>query len=238
MGRVFHRYEVPVAYSLFALTRGIPHEGYQPFHKYIFLWMAFNNIYTTNAEYRGYVPKLRTRRGRIITKREGGVNIPEVSGPTEIEQIKLACAELSEELKHSLIMHPNIEFFLHRTPSWHMERLEYDKQRQKLNGVLNVGRTINKDHPVWSPIDISLYTRYKGNNQDVKAKNTLAIEIVNLLYTVRNNLLHGGKRADDANDHQVVEKATPLLKMIVSDFLADKIYNSGPTCMRQSSFKI
>jgi hypothetical protein len=38
---------------------------------------------------------------------------------------------------------------------------------------------------------------------------------------VRNNTFHGGKRADDANDHQVIKMALPLLKIIVEYFLSD-----------------
>lgn len=35
------------------------------------------------------------------------------------------------------------------------------------------------------------------------------------------NLLpfHGGKRADDANDREVLQKALPVLKMIVESFV-------------------
>ena len=40
-----------------------------------------------------------------------------------------------------------------------------------------------------------------------------------MIYTVRNNTFHGGKRADDANDTQVLTEALPLLAMIVKSFL-------------------
>jgi hypothetical protein len=40
-----------------------------------------------------------------------------------------------------------------------------------------------------------------------------------LLYTIRNNLVHGGKNPDEANDIEVVEKALPLLDMVVISFI-------------------
>jgi len=44
-------------------------------------------------------------------------------------------------------------------------------------------------------------------------------DIVAIIFTVRNNLSHGGKVADDRDDEEVVEKAIPLLRMIVQGFL-------------------
>lgn len=54
----------------------------------------------------------------------------------------------------------------------------------------------------------------------MKACDPLARQILDVLYTIRNNAFHGGKRADDANDAEVLEKALPLLMMVVDSFLA------------------
>jgi len=50
-------------------------------------------------------------------------------------------------------------------------------------------------------------------------RDILAHQIVKLLYAIRCNLMHGGKRYDDANDIDVVKNAFPLLESIVISFL-------------------
>jgi hypothetical protein len=60
-----------------------------------------------------------------------------------------------------------------------------------------------------------------NDNQDSEERDHLAEQILWMLYTIRNNLFHGGKDAHDATDCEVVEKALPLLSPIVSYFLRD-----------------
>lgn len=115
--------------------------------------------------------------------------------------------------------HPSTSFFVYRTPSWRGRRIEFDASGQRLNGVINVGYTVNTDYPVWSPIDTGQYELYMRGYRVVEVSNALAMQILDLLYTVRNNAFHGGKRADDANDHEVVERALPLLVSVVEAFL-------------------
>lgn len=81
-----------------------------------------------------------------------------------------------------------------------------------------MNHTVARDYPVWSPIDTQLYADYLANPHDYRARDFVAKQVVDLLYTVRCNLLHGGKRYDDANDVSVVENALPLLAMIVAAF--------------------
>ena len=50
----------------------------------------------------------------------------------------------------------------------------------------------------------------------------LAKQIVGMLYTIRNNLFHGGKRADDAQDQEILKNAIPLLAIVVRFFHRDK----------------
>jgi hypothetical protein len=122
-------------------------------------------------------------------------------------------------LKERIIKHENTTFFVYRVPRWHDEPVEYDSQGQKLNGVLKVARTVSKDYPVWSPIDTEVYERYiNGKIVSPDEVNFLVEQIVNVLYSVRNNLFHSAKRMDDSNDVEVVDKAIPLLLLIVSAF--------------------
>jgi hypothetical protein len=205
-----------------AVVRRTPKEKYQPFQEYMFYWTAFNNIYATIADYEGYSAQLKTKDGAIETRLEGTITLPEVETPSERKQLELACSRFSDDLKHRLIIHDSTRFFVYRTPKWHNREINHDALGQQLNGVLNVSRTVSADYPVWSPIDTNLYEQYMANGHDTNTQHKLANQIVRVLYAVRNNLFHGGKRADDANDREVVRKALPLLEMIVWDFLAER----------------
>jgi hypothetical protein len=220
---IFTHYDVPVAYSMVALARrssGIDLPALSNFGCY---WMAFNNIYVTIADLKGRRVCLKKEQdGSLRTRQIANLNMPKVVRVSEKEQINLAFGEFAEDLRHRLIVHPSVRFFVYRTPIWRSQRLQYDAAGQRLNGVLNVGDTVSSEHPVWSPIDIRVYERYMEGNQNSEARDTLAKQIQDVLYTVRNNMFHGSKRADDASDHEVVEKALPLLVMIVESFL----YNS------------
>jgi len=118
----FDPLELPIAYSMIAAAKRLrsSHNGYHPFQKYFYYWTAFNNIYTTIA-YSGDRSTVLKKRadGSIDTITNGNVQIPKVKIVSEKEQIKLAFAEFDAELRRGLIIHPNTEFFIERTPSWH-----------------------------------------------------------------------------------------------------------------------
>jgi hypothetical protein len=56
------------------------------------------------------------------------------------------------------------------------------------------------------------------NPNNEENRDFLARQIVDLLYTIRMNFMHGGKRFDDANDITVVQHALPMLELIVTSF--------------------
>jgi hypothetical protein len=219
---MLHQFEIPVAYSMVALAQKTSQVDPQPFQEILCYWSAFNNIYTTIAEHKGYFGRLRTQKnGTIRARADGSVLIPEVEmSLRERDEIDLAYNEFNEALKHKLIAHPNSKFFVERVPKWHGAEVKFDGNGQRLNGVLNVRYTIDLKHPVWSPIDFSAYARYTQDKASSDDINLLAKQLVYLVYTVRNNTFHGGKRADDANDLQVIEKALPILRMIVESFMS------------------
>lgn len=145
--------------------------------------------------------------------------MPQVTVVGERDQIDLAFREVTDDLKCQLVEHPSSMFFVHRTPYWSGLPVERDGRGQRLNGVLNVGYTTDSKHPVWSPIDAKLFEAYQKGIRDGSTREPLARQILDVLYTVRNNTFHGGKRADDANDREVLQQALPLLKMIVDSFV-------------------
>jgi hypothetical protein len=220
-GIMFRKDEIPVAYSMVKLAQLSAKIVAPPFPEFMCYWTAFNNIYTTIAERAGYSADFRYRKDRTICERENGsVLIPQVEPALkERDEIGLVLNEFSEALKRKLIDHPSTKFFVSRIPKWRGHNIEFDVKRQKLNGVINVKYTIDDKHPVWSPVDFGAYERYVQGNATPNDVNLLVRQLIFLLYTVRNNTFHGGKRADDADNRKVIVMALPLLKMIVESFM-------------------
>lgn len=215
----YHSYELPVAFSMIELAALSSQEDNLPFAEYTCYWTAFNNIYRTYADQKGLRPTIKKKGGSIKFNIRGGVQIAQVESVPEWKQIANIFKSFSHELKHNLIIHESSRFFANRTPRINGTPLEFDGLGQRINGVLNVGQTIDRDHPVWSPIDVLKYNNYLMSPASDSDRNDLAEQILNILYTIRNNIVHGGKRADDANDYEVIGYAIPLLQMIVFDFL-------------------
>ena len=221
MTTIFQRYELPIAYTMIAAAKRIRprRDGHHPFEQYFLYWTAFNNIYTTIAHREGHRTQIkRSDDGSIVTIANGNVNIPQVVAVSGREQIRLAFQEFTDDLKHTLILHEGTGYFVGRIPYWEGYQIEYDAFGQRVNGVINVDYTSDSQYPVWSPIDFQAYEEYLGNTDDVENRNFLARQIVDLLYTIRKNFMHGGKRFDDANDITVVKNALPMLELIVMSF--------------------
>ncbi len=211
-------YQAPVAHSMIKLVQSMNLTQFEPFNKYIFYWTAFNNIYVTIAEINGHKATLDYDNGIPKTRNIGGYKISKIRTIYEKDQLKVTFDMFPEELKVKLLKHESTRYFVYRTPSWNHQRITYDAFGQKLNGVINVGHTVNSSYPIWSPINVRKYERYLQRHNDGDM-NVLSEQILNILYTIRNNTFHGGKRLDDANDHEVVKMAVPLLEMIVMNFI-------------------
>ena len=218
--------EVKVAYSMVYLARHSSDTPINVYQSFLCYWAAFNNIYTTIHDKYG-LPKRdyewdENQMPRMPhTSRRGGVDVPRVTlRPTEWEQIRTAYSRFSGSLRHNLITHPSTPFFAYRTPRWNGQPIEKDQSEQRVNGVINVGHTLDQTHPVWSPLDTTIYEAYLSDPTGrANLRGMLTGDIVAIIFTVRNNLSHGGKVADDRDDEEVVEKAIPLLRMIVQGFL-------------------
>ena len=221
MATKLQRHEIPVAYSMIAVARRIRprRDGGHLFEQFFLFWTAFSNIYKAIALRKGCRTRIKKRDdGSVVTTADGNVNIPEVVRVGEREQIGLALQEFDDDLKHSLILHPGTRYFVDRTPYWQGTQIEHDAFGQRVNGVINLGHTSDSQYPVWSPIDFQYYEEYLANPDDEKHRSFLAGQIVHLLYTIRENLVHRSQRFDDANDISVVENALPMLELIVTSF--------------------
>lgn len=217
---VFAAYEVPVAYSMVAMADRAPECRANAIQQFMCYWAAFNNIYVMVSERAGRRAQLKLNSdGSIRTRTTAQVKIPEVSTVSERDQLDLAFNHFPDSLKGKLVKHPSAPFFVYRTPRWQGNPVAKDENGQRLNGVLNVGYTIDARHPVWTPIDVAEFEAYQQGGDTPARRDALAKQILDVLYTVRNNTFHGGKQADDANDNQVLKEALPLLAMIVKSFV-------------------
>jgi hypothetical protein len=222
MTKLFQRHELPIAYAMIANAKRIRprRDGQHPFEQYFLYWTAFNNIYTTIAQKAGCRTRIiKNDDGSIRTIANGHVTIPEVEIVSESEQIHLALMELDDDLKQALITHAGTRYFVERIPYWQGIEIEVDAIGQRVNGVIIVNQTSDIQYPVWSPIDLQFYEEYLKNPHDEENRNFLTKQIVDLLFAVRNNLMHGSKKFDDANDISVVTNALPLLELIVKRFV-------------------
>jgi len=114
-----------------------------------------------------------------------------------------------------LIKNPCVRFFVERKPKGAPGK--WDTAGQLINGVMNITRTRNSNEPVWSPIEKQKYENYLAG--DTSNQDELAKQIVFMLYTIRNNLVHGSKNQNQANDVEVVEMALHLLEIVAHAFI-------------------
>jgi hypothetical protein len=217
----FRRHQLPMAYSMIETARRIRprRDGGHLAQKYFLLWTAFSAIYTAIAHRKGCRTRLRVDKdGAVVTAANGSVVIPQVVEPDEGQRIALACQELPADLQDALIRHPGTAFFAGRVPSWRGIKIEHDAFGQRVNGVIHVSHTTGADYPVWSPVDVVLYASYlKG--PDEETREFLARQIVDLLRTIREDLMQGSSRKlDDANDLTVHQNALPMLELIVASY--------------------
>ncbi len=196
------------------------HSEMEPIEQFMCYWVSFNNICVTIAHEQGCGPELLQAEGKLRLEQVGGFAMPRVRKPTEDEQLEAVFKMFSPQLKESLILHKYTRYFVNRLPRFEGQELTVDARGQRLNGVLNIGRTVDAANPVWSPVDHALYYAYLNGERTGEGTDRLGREILALLYTIGKNLFHGGRRADDASDINVVEHALPLLKEVVGSFVS------------------
>lgn len=214
--------QIPLAFAMIAASDRLRprRDGRHPVEKYFLLWTAFSTIYSTIANQKGRRTELVVDDdGMVVTSQNGSVKIPEVREIRERDQLYAALEDFDDQLKHSLIVHPNLVFFLKRSPFWQGKKIETDAFGQRLNGVVDVISTTRSEYPVWSPLDQARYERYLGDPDDDENRDFLARQIVDLLFMMRKNLMRLGNVFDDASDIAVFENGLPLVEMIVSAFI-------------------
>lgn len=220
---MLRNYEVPVAYAMTELATQLRQRGPHPLEMFTLYWVAFNSIYATLAEQAGVSAKWRHNKKdgspkfRVVSR----MQMPDVGLATDQEQMARAFERFGASLRRRLVEHPSTRFFVDRTPKWGGQTIPTDARGQRLNGVMKVAHTLDAAHPVWAPIDASLFEEYQAGARDEKRRDALAWEIVELLYAVRNNTFHGSKNPHDGSDREVLEMAVPLIQLVVESLMYD-----------------
>jgi len=217
--------ETGIARAMAELGRQAAQYPEQHASAYLCYWSAFTNIYAILAAQQGARPHFGLREnGTLRTRRVGALKMAEVDPPPESELLDKACAGLDAALKHKLLTHASARFFVQRTPVWQGKNIAVDAARQRLNGVLDMRCTFDARYPVWRPVDAALYARYvraaEAGTVDEEARDFLARQILDVLYTVAQNLLYSNKPASDENAPAVIDHALALLAALVEGWLA------------------
>ena len=225
MTPVLQNYDIPIAYAMIASAKRVRprRDGQHTAQKYYFLWTAFENIYDFLAVQEGHTTQLKySQDGSIVTRSNGSVRIPEVNEIDVQEKLSVVVSVFDEHISDQLIFHESTHHFTKRIPYYQGKKLAQDAFNQRLNGVLNIRLTTDSDYPVWSPIDIKLFSEYINNPTDEATRIFLVQQIIELLHTVRGNMMLGGKQFHDATDQSVIKHALPLLELIVMHFTRTK----------------
>ncbi|MBN2602074.1 MAG: hypothetical protein JXR87_08775, partial [Candidatus Marinimicrobia bacterium] len=147
MTSTLRKQDIQIAYSMIETAQRIRarRDGSHLFQLYFLFWAAFNKIYTAIAYRKGIRTQIKKNSdGSIMTITNGNVNIPKVLSVSEKEQIYCSLDEFKDVLKDSLIHHKGTEYFVNRIPYWQSKPIEYDVVGQRVNGVLNIEYTVDR----------------------------------------------------------------------------------------------
>ncbi|MBN1875161.1 MAG: hypothetical protein JXA33_13095 [Anaerolineae bacterium] len=211
-----------VAYKMATLAR----TREDPAEAYLCTWAAFRAITTTLAVQDGVSPRFSLRpNGTLHTHKVGKFKLALITPYPEHTYLDHTFKHFSPKLQHQLITHDNTRFFVTRTPTWKGTPIARDAYRQQLNGVIDAELTVDTRYPTWTPIDIALYKQYTrataaNKPPDPETQATLARQILNMLTAIQHNLYHNDTQPNDENSPDVLNKALPLLTLIVESFLA------------------
>lgn len=223
----------PMNIQAFPVARGMIRLAYDSnlavFIRYMCLWSAFNNIYQYLSDQDGFGSRLVYDTNRQPRIREVyGYFLPRVETEAETISILRAIHKLNRNQLKAWLRLPEVTFFVKRTPQGvrgkrfpNLPGL-FDKKDQRINGVLNRTRTVDPLYPYYAPIDTKKYESFLQG--DLTYVDLLSNQLVMLLYTVRNNLMHGHKEVTSDNDGEVVRQAYPLLEYLIGFFVNIREY--------------
>ncbi len=201
-----NRTDAPVAHSMVDHLDHRTRRPTTPFPRYACCWMAFNSIYF--VAYRDHLQQGNPRPR----------NKPVNELPSEAEHLQFIATRFTPRLTRRLLKLKAFQFFLNRRPRWHHGDVP-DINGVQPNGVTNIGKSIYSAQPVLAQLDRAMVARIDTPAQLPADQDALAAQIVFMLFTVRNNMFHGGKELLDPNANTVLRNAYMLLRRIVDSFL-------------------
>ena len=184
----FKRHDLPIAFTLMEAAERVKarRDGSEHFHRYFLRWTAFQTIYSTLAARKGLHPSLRRdKTGAPVTVLNGSARIPVVDAVSERNQLQLALTELDDSTRKRLLTHSAARFFADRTPAWEGKKIQTDASGQRLNGVILLSHTISEDHPVWNPIELSLFEQYLDDPSAGPDQDFLTGQLADILFAGR-----------------------------------------------------
>jgi hypothetical protein len=194
----FTRQQAPLAHNKIDEIETSPIPLDSPFTEFTLCWMAFNNIYS------------------ILTRRA----LPVATAlPQEQAQLRCARGAFPQALKDSIIRHDSTRlFFLTRVPQWNGRDVAAINGVVP-NGVVNLAKSEYACQAVVREIDRAKHASWMAAPVAGADCDELVREIVDVVYTVRCNTIHGGKDTTDDNATTVVNNAYFLVRTIVDSFL-------------------
>lgn len=210
----------PIAYGMINISQ---ESNLNVFIRYMCLWSAFNNIYQILADKDNLGSEINRENPFKKRRPLEDYFLPNVKTLSEQTVILNAVQKISKYQQEELLHLPQVVFFVYRTPqgakgvSCPDRPGLFDRHGQRINGVLNRTRTVDSLHPYYAPIDMEKYEAFLEG--DSSHAELLTNQLALLLYTVRNNLMHGHKEVTSDNDGEVVRNAYPLLEYLVRCFV-------------------
>ncbi len=124
-----------------------------PLQAYLCTWIALDNLIRVVARHSGIKPQFRLRKNGTLQMMEvGDIKMPDVHAPKRDHMLAAVIGKVDIPIKHALIAHPSVEYFVNRTPTFENRTVKSDQRGQQLNGVMDVCRTMDVRYPIWSPI--------------------------------------------------------------------------------------
>jgi hypothetical protein len=211
--------ECPTAEAMLSLSRSL---NDYPIQAYLCSWTAFDSIIRLIARQSGVKPQFNLRKnGTLKMKDVGGLRMPNVTPPRKKDIYGSILEKLDIRIKHALIVHKSVEVCAYRTPTFNNRVVKSDRRGQQLNGILDISRTLDPRYPIWCPITLVWYKTYLRGEADNEMRDNLVVQIVNILQTLRENILYDdGKNSQECGGNLVV-CAQPLLNMLINGLTLD-----------------
>ena len=199
--------------------------GPNPSQKFIFLWMAFNQLYNFHCYDMHPNCSLPPNLAADLNPRLYGSSPssnPCLCGLKNNKKNGVAEWGRSVCVVRFLPIDDSTQILNMEEAEFFATRSAYSPQSQnvdaRLCGIYDIPKSkLSPDHnPLYTLGYVHAWNEFKANRLGI---NISIQHLARMLYTIRCNLMHGGKQLGNANDIRVVECAVPLLEQIVKSLL-------------------